>query len=564
MVAGYDRQAEELAERYEQFAFEKVHEDVLDLLPEAGASVLDVGAGSGRDAAWFASKGYQVMAVEPSTKLRKAAQARHRSADICWFNDKLPSLEKVLRSKMTFDLIWVSAMWMHVPHNDRERAFRKLVSVMSPGASMMISLRQGPSDPTRPMRKVQADEIEKLAIQHGIQVSTIKHRPDVQKRRGISWKVIWLRLPDDGTNALPLLRHVVFLDRKSSTYKLALLRVLVRIADSASGFTCEINDGKRIKLPLGLVALHWIRSFWPLVVDRLPQLPGNRGQAFVRKEFRELIKGSIHDLRVGAHLSGQPAENLVRTMRHVCSCIVDMPSTHITFPGSDSQVFEGSKPQRYTTRIFDSVHLDQDFLWSFGALTVPTHLWRAMSRYAPWIEPAIVTEWIRLMRRYQKKPLAPWETLVSALEWLDPKHETNGVRAIARNLKGRGARVHCVWTGRLLDLDLEIDHCFPFATWPCNDLWNLLPTSRTTNSQKRDLLPSPQALENAKPQIWEWWDTAYLNDDALKRRFKDESLSALPTVVEEGGQITLESVFEGLMVQQMVLKRNQQLREWTP
>ena len=244
MVAGYDRQAEELAERYEQFAFEKVHEDVLDLLPEAGASVLDVGAGSGRDAAWFASEGYQVMAVEPSTKLRKAAQARHRSADICWFNDKLPSIEKVLRSKMTFDLIWVSAMWMHVPHNDRERAFRKLVSVMSPGASMMISLRQGPSDPTRPMRKVQVDEIEKLAIQHGIQVSTIKNRPDVQKRRGISWKVIWLRLPDDGTNALPLLRHVVFLDRKSSTYKLALLRVLVRIADSASGFTCEINDGK--------------------------------------------------------------------------------------------------------------------------------------------------------------------------------------------------------------------------------------------------------------------------------------------------------------------------------
>jgi hypothetical protein len=35
-----------------------------------------------------------------------------------------------------------------------------------------------------------------------------------------------LRLPDDGTGALPLLRHIIFNDDKSSTYKLALLRVL--------------------------------------------------------------------------------------------------------------------------------------------------------------------------------------------------------------------------------------------------------------------------------------------------------------------------------------------------
>ncbi len=223
VVAGYDRQAVELAERYEQFAFENVHAQVLDLLPEAGASVLDVGAGSGRDAAWFASEGYQVTAVEPSSKLREAARTRQTSPNIHWINDRLPSLKEVLRSKLTFDLVWLSAMWMHVPPKHQRRALRNLVSVMSPGASMMISLRQGPPDPSRPMCEVRTNELERLARDCGLQVTAETGREDVQERPGISWKIVWLRLPDDGTNALPLLRHVMFNDRKSSTYKLSLL-----------------------------------------------------------------------------------------------------------------------------------------------------------------------------------------------------------------------------------------------------------------------------------------------------------------------------------------------------
>lgn len=44
-----------------------------------------------------------------------------------------------------------------------------------------------------------------------------------------------LRLPDDGTGALPLLRHVILNDQKSATYKLGLLRALCRAADGAAG-----------------------------------------------------------------------------------------------------------------------------------------------------------------------------------------------------------------------------------------------------------------------------------------------------------------------------------------
>ena len=48
--------------------------------------------------------------------------------------------------------------------------------------------------------------------------SSSERVPDVFERDGIAWDVIWLRLPDDGTGALPLFRHVVLNDRKSSTF----------------------------------------------------------------------------------------------------------------------------------------------------------------------------------------------------------------------------------------------------------------------------------------------------------------------------------------------------------
>ena len=57
VVASYNAGAPTLAPGYEDLPFEQVHASVLDLLPDQGACVLDMGAGSGRDSAWFAANG---------------------------------------------------------------------------------------------------------------------------------------------------------------------------------------------------------------------------------------------------------------------------------------------------------------------------------------------------------------------------------------------------------------------------------------------------------------------------------------------------------------------------
>ena len=204
VVAAYDAAGRQLFDDYERLRFDSVHKRVLNLLPDSADSVLDVGSGSGRDAAWFASQGHDVVAVEPSARMREQAMKRHRSSRIRWLDDQLPALEKVLKSKCSFDLVWVSAVWHHLPAGQRARAFRKLVSVLSPDGSMMVSLRQGAPTPDRPMQPVTSEEIEKLARHHGLQVIRVRASSDTTRRAGVHWEVIWLQLPDASTGALPL------------------------------------------------------------------------------------------------------------------------------------------------------------------------------------------------------------------------------------------------------------------------------------------------------------------------------------------------------------------------
>ena len=91
-IAWYDANADAAAARYEGVPPERLHGWLADLLPEAPAAALDVGAGSGRDAAWLSSRGYDVVAVEPSPRMRTIARERHTEPAIRWLADSLPAL----------------------------------------------------------------------------------------------------------------------------------------------------------------------------------------------------------------------------------------------------------------------------------------------------------------------------------------------------------------------------------------------------------------------------------------------------------------------------------------
>ncbi|MFX5622495.1 class I SAM-dependent methyltransferase, partial [Acinetobacter baumannii] len=71
---GYAENAAALTVQYESITFDDVHRDILHLVPAAPSSAIDIGAGTGRDAAALAARGHQVLAVEPTVELLAEAQ----------------------------------------------------------------------------------------------------------------------------------------------------------------------------------------------------------------------------------------------------------------------------------------------------------------------------------------------------------------------------------------------------------------------------------------------------------------------------------------------------------
>ncbi len=247
----YDDNAKSLAARYETLSAEAVHGWLADLLPSRPAAALDIGAGSGRDAVWLAAKGYDVVALEPSAAMREEARRYHPHPQIQWIDDSLPALRAVIRSRLTFDVVLLSAVWMHVPPGDRPRAFRKIASLLRPGGLLAMTLRRGQMEEERGIHPVSLSEIEVLGRNHGLLVERTGEARDQLGRSDVTWIHIAVRVPDDGTGALPLLRHVILNDDKSSTYKLALLRALCRVADGAAGLSQDHTDCLRVPRTAG-------------------------------------------------------------------------------------------------------------------------------------------------------------------------------------------------------------------------------------------------------------------------------------------------------------------------
>ena len=195
----YEAHAVNLADTYESVPRSLAHPAVslyLNRLPSnAQLRVLDVGAGSGRDAAWFSSLGHSVIAVEPSSAMRRIARSIHPDDGIIWRSDSLPELDTLMAEQQRYDLILLSAVWMHVLPQDRPEALRNLVSLLEPNGIIFVTLRLGPSDTERGLYAVTSEEIERLLAPTGFVLETFDERPDLLGRTNISWVTLSIKAP---------------------------------------------------------------------------------------------------------------------------------------------------------------------------------------------------------------------------------------------------------------------------------------------------------------------------------------------------------------------------------
>jgi SAM-dependent methyltransferase len=690
----YHQSATEFAKQYDALSFERVHQSWQAYWPVAAMGrefaphsdnsanttdparahstatgcaatssvqplVLDIGAGSGRDALWLAQRGCHVIAVEPAANLRSLGHAKTAAAyalhmpprdkvesvatdvaataakaypshaarlssahhstqhntphnthhvaeqlslssskagtnleyaprdhtnasttdvaphadstpiqpcltQVQWLDDSLPELKACYALNLQFHTILVSAVWMHIAPSERERAFRKMANLLAPGGRLVLTLRYGNFSDGRQSYDVSVDEVASLSKKFGLVLCHVSALSDDSAgRAGIQWQSVVLELPDDGSASLSKIRHIVLNDNKSSTYKLALLRTLVRIADAHPGAVLDRQDG-RVTISLGLVALYWIRLFKRLVDNNIQQSSDPaKGLGFVTdKGWNLLTHLTADDFAIGTLLTGQDAVAFNQLMRDTLTTIKAGPVTYIWQGHKDHRLFDLRRPKapRVQGRNSDHVLIDKQFLASFGEFELSESMWDCLRIYGCWIEPLLLQQWVSEMQKYELNRQQQWplEFYYHHLRWLDQQHDTALVRKRVAQLRQEGMSICSVWSGKPLQ-QYDIDHCLPFSYWPNNDLWNLLPASRRENRVKSDRIPSQARLHSARPHILEWWQQAWQTEPERQKFFIEAALS-LPNVAYNCTDF--DTIFEALQFQTVGIRQRLQVAEW--
>ncbi|WP_185826841.1 class I SAM-dependent methyltransferase [Shewanella canadensis] len=210
----YNDNASLLARQYLSTSFEEVHASWLPHLNQlfdhhvSGLSILDVGAGIGRDAAYLAQhcssqhtpaeQKVDVVAVEPAHILADLGKKYTKGQNVTWIVDSLPRLNRLTIYQNGFNLILLSAVWMHIPPNERCVALQTLENLLAPHGKLVISLRHGPNNDTRVMHPVSVDELQTIAKRaHLTVVDSSDRDTDKLGRTQVFWETVVLQRAND-------------------------------------------------------------------------------------------------------------------------------------------------------------------------------------------------------------------------------------------------------------------------------------------------------------------------------------------------------------------------------
>jgi SAM-dependent methyltransferase len=192
VLIGYAASSRDLIARFESLSSKQLYAPMADLLPTKPSRILDIGAGTGRDAAWLARQGHDVTAVEPVDELRQAGMRLHDGLGIDWRDDRLPDLH-ALQGRTGFDLILLVGVWQHLNDHQREIAMRRLAALAAPSGLIIMSLRHGRGAPNRRVYDVRPADTIAAASSAGLALVRQCEAESIQPENrdaGVCWT--WL------------------------------------------------------------------------------------------------------------------------------------------------------------------------------------------------------------------------------------------------------------------------------------------------------------------------------------------------------------------------------------
>jgi hypothetical protein len=103
-------------------------------------------------------------------------------------DDSLPELARVIARRELFDVVMLSAVWMHLDETQRRRAMPNTARLVRTGGLTIMSLRYGPVPFGRRMYAVPAEETIRLAESEGLTLALKRSSQDgVLRGPGVSW-----------------------------------------------------------------------------------------------------------------------------------------------------------------------------------------------------------------------------------------------------------------------------------------------------------------------------------------------------------------------------------------
>jgi SAM-dependent methyltransferase len=496
----YEDHAEEVARRYEAAG-----PGVASLFPfvfARGERVLEIGAGSGRDAAVLQKLDTDVDAVEPSSALRSQALAAHPELAGKLFDGFLPrGLPPGIRDK--YDGILLSAVIMHIPDAELFDTAFTLRERLKIGGKLLVSMPMERSDVQpgsgrdafgRLMIMRSVSQVRLLFERLGFELENEWKSTD-SAGRDFLWTTLFFRSSGGTARAIDRVESIINADRKVATYKLALVRALCDIA-MTSWASARWEPSGAVRVPLQEVSERWLHYYWPLLETdagaMLPQInaeaKGGKPIAF-RRSLIELIKecrplGGITafaGMQTEGRLPPGAAALHRAAIRVIGSTIVKGP---VQFAGNA----RGAPEFAYDKHS--------------GCIVVSADVWRELSLMGHWIRDAVILRWAEMTARLSEGKLLPGAVIDKLLAGAEPFRQDPTVLSF---YKQHHIGLSCVWTGSALRSDFEVDHAIPFTFWQSSPAWNLFPATRAVNNSKRDKLPTSGLVHRREEAIVSCW-----------------------------------------------------------
>ena len=141
-IQHYDRNADLLAKRYESAEVQAMHANLLRHLP-ANCPVLEIGCGSGRDAAFLLAHGFDVAAVDASAEMVATAQRCHPELAGRIHQSAFPLEATSPMLSRRFGAVVMIAILMHLDDQELATCAAQVCELLCPGGVLIVSTSTG-------------------------------------------------------------------------------------------------------------------------------------------------------------------------------------------------------------------------------------------------------------------------------------------------------------------------------------------------------------------------------------------------------------------------------------